>query len=79
MAPHFADFGGGMLAIRLFAAGQLGWHSVSETYETSSLALNPVTVWAIAINLGILAWAVKSALRERAIAPLGPPVRSKQT
>jgi hypothetical protein len=77
--PHLADFACGLLAISLFAAGQLGWHSVSETFETSSLAVNPVTVWAIAINLGILAWAVRSALRNRAISPLEPAVSPQQT
>ena len=77
--PHFADFACGVLAISLFAAGQLGWHSVSETYETSSLAVNPVTVWAIAINLGILAWAIRSALRARAAPSLGPAISPQQT
>jgi hypothetical protein len=77
--PHLADFWAGLLVISLFAAGQLAWYGVSETYETSSLAVNPVTVWAILMNVGILALTARVILKERrrqALAPATTPASS---
>jgi hypothetical protein len=69
---HLADFSAGLLVVSLFAAGQLAWYGVSETYETSSLAVNPVTVWAILMDLGILALTARAVLSERRRQELTP-------
>jgi hypothetical protein len=69
---HLGDFSAGLLVISLFAAGQLAWYGVSETYETSSLAVNPVTVWAILMNVGILALTARVILKERRRQTLAP-------
>ena len=54
----YADFGIGLLGISLFVAGQLAWH-------WPSLTVNPLTVWALAVVISLLALSFVVKSREQ--------------